>query len=202
MRRKIFSIFILMGTVMTLMHGQSYYRTTSGSKLWLDGSSTINTFSCTTYRINGLASFNNDSAFVFVRIDVLSLDCGNNKMNDDMFRAMKVEQYPSIQYTMLSADSVYINSANKKVQVCTTGNITIAGVTQKVTIPITITPIDKTHYRVTGRKDLSMHQFNIIPPTAFLGLIRAHDKLIVNFDIVVEKNAGVRPEFVSEFPHH
>jgi hypothetical protein len=39
-------------------------------------------------------------------------------------------------------------------------------------------------YEILGRKELSMLDFHITPPSAFFGLIRADEGLVVNFDLI------------------
>ena len=39
-------------------------------------------------------------------------------------------------------------------------------------------------FRVTGSKALSVYHYDITPPTTLRRLIKAHDKLVVHFDLI------------------
>jgi polyisoprenoid-binding protein YceI len=184
--------------VFSMTQAQSSYRALPGSKLWLDGSSSVNTFSCSTVQVNGTASFENGIPEVSVQIAVRTLNCGNDGMNDDMYHAMKTKEYPFITYVLRSTDSVAVDPQTGEIHLVTAGELTIAGSSENVEIPITVTPSGRDRYRVRGTKPLSMHEFHITPPSAFFGLIQAHDLLIVNFDITVEKSSDGKLEFMTK----
>lgn len=171
------------------------------SRLWLEGSSTIGDFTCTTNRIEGSAEFRSDSIMngdssqaaeldskVRVSIPVKNLDCGNSAMNEDMINAMKADSFPSIQYELVESrllpDSVTADSLRR---VNIFGTLTLAGITQSVSMLITIREVSTTRFQVIGSTPLSMHDFDITPPTTLWGLIKANDKLVVNFDLIVTR---------------
>lgn len=176
--------------------------TTSESKLWIDGSSTINTFTCTTFRVNGEASIATENGpetqsrrgpEVKVSIRVRTLDCGNRMMNGDMYDAMKEKENPEILYELVRAQEVPESETESGwISVKTEGALTIAGTTRQVEIPLKIRRLSDGRIRVVGRQSLLMSDFGITPPTAFFGLIRAHEELVVNFDLVakIESDCG------------
>ncbi|MHB8336952.1 MAG: hypothetical protein ACYDEE_06025, partial [Ignavibacteriaceae bacterium] len=81
------------------------YVTQPGSRLWIEGSSTINDFNCRARLVKGFAFIHSkdnlnekfskgfkkdkDKDEVVVTVLVHSLDCGLDAMNEDMYRAMK-----------------------------------------------------------------------------------------------------------------
>ena len=198
MRTSIRLIVVLFLCSVTMVRAQSSYQAVPGSKLWFDGSSTVNTFSCSTVQVNGTALFEKDTPAVFVEIAVRTLNCGNDGMNDDMFHAMKTNEYPLIQYVLRSTGNASVNPQSGEIHVVTSGDLTIAGSSESVEIPISIMPLGGGRYRVRGTKPLSMHEFHITPPSAFFGLIQAHDLLIVSFDIIVEKSLNGKLEFMTK----
>lgn len=182
------------------------YVTQAGSKLWIDGTSTIDSFTCVTHQINGFADIvnsidMNDNSLgkdkVEVTVPVFTLDCGKSIMNDDMYNAMKANKFPLIKYELIKAhiDSKLDSTANR-FMLETYGYLTIAGVTNRVDILINVEKLDNKRYRLTGKKSLSMLDYGIVPPSHFFGLIRAHDQLVVNFDITAAReNSLVRTDF-------
>jgi hypothetical protein len=182
------SVYHIIGVLLMLcspLAAQRYYHVLPGSKLWFDGSSSVNTFTCTAYHVKGSASEEGDSMSADIVIDVRSLDCGNAMMNEDMFTAMKVHEFPVIRYSLTGIGGSREDSTGHGVEVMTIGRLTIAGVTAEVWIPVIIRPTGNGTYLVTGAKELSMRDFRIDPPTAFFGLIRAHEQLTVGFSIRV-----------------
>lgn len=179
------------------------------SRLWLEGTATVGDYTCKAGLIDGVARLRvhsiqkSDSSSpdtgkseVHLSIVVKNLECGNNAMNADMYDAMKADSFPLIQYELVEStilsDSNIVDSTRR---VHTIGNLTIAGVKKSVQMVITIRKLSPVRFRITGSKTLSMRDYNITPPSAFLGLIKAHEKLIVRFDLVVQEEiSGLREE--------
>ena len=53
-----------------------------------------------------------------------------------------------------------------------------------------IKTLEENLYKITGSKKLSMFDFEITPPTAFFGLIKANDTLEIYFDLLVKVDFG------------
>ncbi len=69
-----------------------------------------------------------------------------------------------------------------------TGTLTVAGVDRQVEHQVRITRLDDETFRIRGKLDLKMSWFDMEPPTAFLGLLKAHDEFRVEFVF----QAGIR----------
>ena len=173
------------------------YATLPGSLLWIDGTSNVDNFTCKTNKVNGYAdieklsntnSSSKDSDKVYVSVAVESLDCGKDLMNEDMFAAMKAGQFPIIKYELLDANlDSNPDSTGKWFTLDTRGNLYIAGEKNTVEIKMQVEKLANGIYRLTGSKLLSMLDFGIIPPSHFFGLIKAHDKLVVHFDLIAAR---------------
>ena len=175
------------------------YRTLPESKLWIEGTSTITDFTCITNLIDGYAFINNDNyssernanqrikSEIRVSINVESLNCGNEMMNDDMYEAMKGSEHPYITYELMSSSVISEKDEIEGwTELQTTGNLTIAGVNRVVRIPVRVRELPDGKYNMVGTKELSMFAFYINPPSAFFGLIKANHTLVVNFDLIVD----------------
>ncbi len=172
------------------------YRTLPESKLWIEGTSTIVDFTCITNSIDGYAFIKNDNltkegngnqkfeSKVVVSIVVKSLDCGNEMMNEDMYEAMKDKKNPFILYELLNSKIVSEEEISGWSEIQTTGYLTIAGYKRIVNIPLKVRKLPDGKYNLVGIKELSMHDFNIEPPSAFFGLIEADDKLVIKFNLI------------------
>lgn len=167
--------------------------------LWLEGSASIVDYRCYAESLAGNGAIENTSeptqnvqgdgdVKVRVTIPVKALECGKQKMNQDLYEALKAEKHPKITYELLRADLVSQSSHPDSVgwmKIQTRGLLTIAGVTDTTSLVVEGQQIGGTRFRVKGVKPLNMHDFDIKPPTALMGLIKASEKLTVHFDVSV-----------------
>ena len=192
--------FICLGAALNAQTNDTRYVTQAGSRLWIEGTSTVDSFTCTTGQVNGYAEIINSTNMndnsirkdkVEVTVPVFTLDCGKSIMNDDMYNAMKASKYPMIKYELVKAHiASKIDTAAGWFTIETLGYLTIAGVKNEVNIQINVQKLPDGRFRLTGKKSLSMLDFGITPPSHFFGLIRAHDQLVVNFDLIASRDAG------------
>lgn len=42
---------------------------------------------------------------------------------------------------------------------------------------------DTTHYTLSGSKQMKLSDFNLVPPTKFLGLVKVKNEITINFEI-------------------
>lgn len=175
------------------------------SRLWLEGTSSVQAFTCVTFDIRGSGSLEPNTISqplssrvnASVIVSVSRIDCGNEAMNKDMYRALRADVHPFISFNLKSADS-HGRDASGWLEGTVKGDLTVAGVTNTVEIPVRLNVMADGKVRLVGSKRLSMRSFAIEPPTALFGLIRAHDELVVRFDIVVEPVRPVAGELTSE----
>lgn len=177
------------------------YETMPGSRLWIEGSSNINKFTCASQTLVGYAYFGAEkmllpaSRFVSVKsntelyfsIPVETFDCGKKRMNKDMYEALKEEQFPVIAYEMTESRLLTTpDTVGDWYRVRASGILTLAGTSQEMEMTIKIRALDNGNYQVTGAIPVSMHDFSIKPPSAFFGMIKAKADLTVHFDLIVD----------------
>ena len=175
------------------------YRLEAGSRLWIDGSATIGSYKCGTVAVYGIGdlktdlqrfgnskSQENDSAQnARILVMVRMFDCGNPAMNTDMYRALKADRDSTIQFALTDAQIAYDSTATTGwIGLRAIGRLSIAGITRLDTIMAAVKSLSSKKYEILGRKKLSMQNFKITPPTAFFGLIKAHEDLVVSFDLI------------------
>lgn len=172
------------------------------SRLWIQGSSNVNTFDCIAHRYNGEAmvkdsvngkspdqEFSNDTSpdqelSVEVVIDVEGFDCGKRKMNNDMKDALKADQYPNIRFVYDKAESGPDLPNNNYIIY---GELTVAGVTREISFIAEGDVSENGEMRVRGNKKIFMTDYGIEPPTGLFGLIKADDELTVHFDLTAKR---------------
>jgi len=175
----------------------------AGSTVKIDGTSTVHDWTVEGLMIGGAmeldSKFTADptkaapgkiAAKVEAIIPVSSLHSTKKSkaMDDIMYGAMKKVQFPRIEYrlteltlkeTPKSADGPYVFDS--------TGQLTVSGVTNKVSFPVTMTRTGKS-MKTTGTTSVKMTSFGIQPPAPkiALGLISTGDDVKLTFEWATE----------------
>ena len=173
-----------------------------GGRLWIEGSAKIVDYSCQAQQLSGNGNIENTvepqqnvkdqgSVSISVSIPVRSLKCDKRKMNRDLYQALKADRYPSIHFQLLNARLVDENSDLNETEklpmtILTTGVLEIAGQKDTTSVMVEGELLNHDRFRVRGRKQISMKTYNIKPPSAMFGLIKASDDLTVYFDVSVK----------------
>jgi polyisoprenoid-binding protein YceI len=170
------------------------------SKIKMDGTSNIHDWIVEGTLVGG--SMELDSAFVAdptkakpgkiagkvdTMIPVRSLHSNKSKaMDDRMYEAMKLAQFGRIYYhlTELTLKETP-TSAEGPFTFDSAGELAVAGVTNKVSFPVTMTKSDKT-IKASGTTSVKMTSFKIDPPNLNLPAmaIRTGDDVKITFDWV------------------
>lgn len=173
------------------------------SRVTLAGSSTVRDWSCRTsgFEATISAAPGSEAATpagvakpivkVAVTIPVRSLKCGNKKMERDMYRALNANQFPTISYVLESYTIDADRSSADVVAALSVGEITVAGKTQRVEIPMTAQRKANGTVLGEGTAKLLMTDFGIKPPTALLGLLRTRNEIAISFNVLLDKTAVV-----------
>ncbi|MGY8826573.1 MAG: YceI family protein [Candidatus Latescibacterota bacterium] len=123
---------------------QTRYVAVEESRLWIEGRSNVNRFECSanSYDLGALlyelvgagdpATISKDQVSVDIRVFVDGFSCGKKRMDRDLRKALKAEQFPAIHFAFLRAErmpkSTHDDGARR---LRTEGDLTIAGVTKK-----------------------------------------------------------------------
>ncbi|HKJ44844.1 MAG TPA: YceI family protein [Balneolales bacterium] len=180
------------------------YSVQDGSKIWIEGTTTVTDFSCKSNQINGYGYLPEDSVetmstslpstynktHVHVSMQVNTIDCGKKRMNKDMYNAMKAKNHPVIKYDLLNVNGFAPSDTSKNwFKVFTTGKLTLAGKTKVINMIVDGQLLPDGRFHVEGSKQIKMTTFGIDPPTPFWGLIKTKDQITVHFDLYVSNNS-------------
>jgi polyisoprenoid-binding protein YceI len=163
------------------------------SKLWVEGKSTIRSFSCQAADIsavvdavpNGIAQVaaaQKGIRAVRITVPAEKLECGNGTMNDHMRKAIQLSENPVIEFNMASYD---VSKATEGVSGTLTGTLKLGGVTKTIAIPATANP-ENGSLHVIGAYELKMSDFDLTPPSLMFGRIKVRDELNVKFDLLLK----------------
>lgn len=101
-------------------------------------------------------------------------------LDKNMYKALKVQDYPDITFRLTRFDLKDAAAGTPKA----IGVLRIAGVDREVVIDITTKNTGST-LTVRGRLDLLMTDYGIKPPVAMLGMLKTNPKVTVTFETVL-----------------
>lgn len=190
-------LFVLVMTVLPVaVQAQTSFQLQPESRVWIDGSSNVNKFTCEAEAVRGngraqvpggvrQASTAPVRSTAQLNIPVRSFDCGQKRMNADMQKALKASAHPEVRYTLVSAEVISVPAtASGWYKIKTTGTLTIAGVEAPVEVIAEGRQIADGLFRIKAQKPMRMSTFGVTPPTALLGMVKANDNITVRFDLV------------------
>ncbi len=95
------------------------------------------------------------------------------------------DQYPEItfQSTNVTAKASGTTSGERRYEVKIDGNLTLHGVTRRITIPAVVT-INGDDLRAVGEFEIDRDDFKVKATSAFHGLVRVSDEIDFEFDII------------------
>ena len=170
----------------------------TGSKAKLDGTSTIHDWTVESRLIAGHvefeSSFNFDqpapgkvNARCLVTIPVRQLKSDKTKMDSVMYEHIKQKDHPRIEYRLTemtlkeapkSADAPFVFDSK--------GELSVAGVTNKIQMPVSMTRVDKDKLKFTGSTSVKMTSFGIEPPK-LIGILSTGDDVKITFEWLAAK---------------
>jgi hypothetical protein len=126
-------------------------------------------------------------------IPVASFRCGNRVMESDMRRALKAETHPMVRFSFRELrGGIQHDLDTGRYHAAIVGDLTLGGVTRTVDLTVSAQRLSRTSFRIRAVLPLRMTDFDVTPPTALFGAIRARDGLTVQFDLVLEIAAAPR----------
>lgn len=161
------------------------------SKLWVEGTSTVRSFTCQASEVkatidatgpNAVARLmTGDKAVQTVTVVVPSekLDCGNGTMNEHMRKAIKTAEAPTIVFRVTSYE---LTKEANGVTGSLTGTLALGGETKTITVPAT-GALAEGALHVTGAYPLAMSDYQLTPPSLMFGRIKVRDQVTVKFDL-------------------
>jgi polyisoprenoid-binding protein YceI len=170
------------------------------SKLWIEGTSNLHSWSCKADSIEANIDF--DSAAVStlsaaapqalkrvdVKVPVKSLKCGHGAMDDNLYKALNADATPDIAYILATFEAVP-GDTKDTFTLNTVGTLTIAGKENKLTMAVTATRMPDGTIKAVGMVPIKMTEYGITPPTAIFGRLKTGDEVKVNFELTVGAKA-------------
>jgi YceI-like domain len=118
-------------------------------------------------------------------IPVHNLKSGESLLDSRAYSAMKADKFGTITFTSTSA--VIVPGQKNQFQVKSTGNMTIAGVSQPVILTVACQVNADGSITCNGSQQLKMTDYQIKPPSFMLGALKTGDLLNINFSLILKK---------------
>jgi polyisoprenoid-binding protein YceI len=108
-----------------------------------------------------------------VTVPLRAFACPNDEMTQHLREAMKADTFPEIVYRLEKYEVA-------GTQAQATGTMTITGVSQPLSFPVTLKAAGK-GVQVEGNTRLDMTKFGVDPPVVFLGLMKVGPQIRIEF---------------------
>lgn len=173
-----------------------------GNRLIINGTSTVHDWSVKGTRLLGKAIFHSQADSqdnpwkwlspsekdprILVKIPVRSLKGDSDRMNEAMYDAFRAQKNPYIIYRLDKIWDAQMVTPSKAVAKAS-GRLTMAGKTRKIRVKIHIARPHDGRLEIRGHQQFDMRDFDIEPPTAMFGLLKADPHVDVSFIWELEK---------------
>jgi polyisoprenoid-binding protein YceI len=114
-------------------------------------------------------------------VEVEQLKSGKSGMDDNTFKALKSKSYKTINFKLVSVTKI-TKTAENNFTVETQGDLTIAGVTKRITQIFTVKLSGKKAV-FSGKTKIDMTVYGVKPPTALMGTIKTGKDVTVDFKV-------------------
>ncbi len=173
------------------------YTLATNSRLTIEGTSTVDAFVCESSisresirepdespaAQRGARVVSGETGIALV-VPVESFDCGKARMNRDMYAALRASTHPNISFRL---DDVEVARSpateDHEFELRVAGRLSLAGAERDVVVNALGSKLPDGRVRARGAVTLLMSDFGVSPPSALLGLVRAHDRIKVAFDL-------------------
>ena len=170
------------------------------SKLWIDGTSNLHSWSCKATTLDAAVELDAATAAqvavappkalkkVEVKIPVKSIKCDHGGMDGNLYKALKADDASQISYIMATFEAAP-GEAKDSFTLHTVGSLTIAGKENNISMDVTATRMPDGTVKATGVVPIKMTDYGIKPPTAIFGRLKTGNDVKVKFELTVGPKA-------------
>lgn len=179
---------VILSLAATFCWGQSYIF--SNASVSVKGTSNLHDWESVTKEVRAKAQAEVSDAglssltALWVEIPVKSIKSPKGSIMDGKtYDALKANKFPNIVFNLEKAS---ITPKSGYFDVNATGNLTIAGVTKKVSL-YAKGKVNGAELSFSGSKKMKMTDFGIDPPTALMGTLTTGDDIEVVYSLILKK---------------
>lgn len=170
------------------LQAQQLFNLNSGTDIKVEGSSSLHDWEMTSSGASGEAriKLNNQQIEsidkLSVSIPVRSLKSGKESMDKNAYEALEAGKHPAIHFTLKEVRQITDET------ITASGTLTIAGITKPVILEAKYR-VSGSSVKLEGDTMIRFTEFDLDPPSAMFGAIKAGDEVLVSFQTAF--SAGV-----------
>jgi len=176
-------IFLISGSCVA----QSFKLSNEKSNMQVEGTSTLHDWHSVVEKITGSADFVLEDQMLVeinnlsISVPVKSIKSGKGGMDNKTYEALKEKEHPDIHFSIAGI----VDNAGKNIT--TKGDLTIAGETRNINLDVTYHVVSESTIEFEGEIFLKMTDYDMTPPKALLGTVKAGDEVTIKFKVVFYK---------------
>ncbi len=187
MKPALFSFLTLLFSIVSGDALLKVYKTDSAqSTMVISGTSTLHDWDMKAMNLKG--SIDVDQYEEALKIKTLKLDVpvealksGKKAMDNNAYKALKRDDYPTIRYELISVKDQKKISSNI-FNMTTRGKLSVAGKTRIMEVPIQAVTSNE-GIRLTGNTTFNMSSFDVEAPSFMMGAVSTGDEITIHFSI-------------------
>ncbi len=180
-------LLLLLIMVTSLTNAQVKYATKDDLNLLVSGTSTLHDWDMKAAKgeCDAVFTFNAKGDItalttLYLTVPAEALKSEHSGMDKNAYKALKTDKAPTISYKLTSA--TVIGNTIKCI-----GKLSIAGATREAELMATYKLNSDKSITVSGKKNISMKDFNMEPPTFMMGTIKTGNDIVLKFDLTLRK---------------
>ena len=179
-------VFLFLST--NLSNAQQFSLTKNReSKLIVYGTSNIHDWEVVAESFEGTLLLTSKEAGLLEKLTVQllaeGLKSGKSGMDKNTYKALKTNTHKHITFKLKGVTEVVEKTAGIYTAK-TTGDLTIAGVTNTISLSITV-QVKGNEVQLSGSKAVKMTDYGVEPPKALLGTIKTGDEVTIKFNVIL-----------------
>ena len=186
MTARAFRLAIAFAAALTLLAARPAVAQEPNIDFTVSGTSTVRGWTCSAKGVvavkpgkgEAVPGFANGVESATVTVPLKAFTCPNDEMREHLLQAMKADKFPEIVYRL---EKYSASPAGTQAS----GSMTITGVTQPVSFPVTLKPSPQ-GVEVEGNTRLEFKTFNLDPPVVMLGMLKVGQQIRIQFKGVVK----------------
>lgn len=188
-RQALVLIVLLVSVAGTGMHAEKY--TTKSHTLTVAGTSTLHDWKCPALKLSANGDLNVQGGelrgvnSLWLEVDPKSIKSDKDAMDEKIYEALKTDSYQKITFQMNKMKSIEKKGDNWVI--VAGGNLTVAGVSKPIELTVEGKVLPGGDIEFSGSKTIRMTSFNVDPPTAMWGVIKAGDEITIAFDLTMKR---------------
>lgn len=179
-RKQVFFFVVALFSGLTSMIAQDTYKIGDGSRIWVEGTSTLRDWQAEVGTFTGTITTDGtgEVSQVNLSMNVKSMDGGRGPdMNAKIYKALHADEHPDMTFTGQKA-------ATSEGDLGVYGTLVVGGVSKAMMVSA-VGSLDSGV--LSGERAIKFSEFNIEPPSALFGTIVCHDDLLVKFELNLVK---------------